>query len=87
MLRGSCASSALLNFAARSARLTVSSSSTRARSITVRSLGVTGMPLKIVRSMSELRCALIRGCECFVGAVISNGRPSHFTSARSAAAE
>ena len=49
----------------------------RARSMTVRSFGVTGMPLTIARSIDSDWCALMRGCECRDGAVTSNGRPSH----------
>ena len=81
--RGSCASSLGAELApARSARLTVRSSLDAARGrSTVRSFGVTGMPLTD-DALDRLRAVGVDAadaCAC-VGAVTSNGRPSHFTS-------
>ncbi len=84
---GSCSSSLAENFAWRSARLTVFSSAVFERSMTVRSFGVTGMPLTTTRSIVFGRWRLIRGWERFVGAETSNGRPSQFTRSWRAAAE
>ena len=84
--RGSWASSRSVNFAWRSARLTVASSSVRARSMMVRSFGVTGMPFDADSLDALERCVLMPGGCRFVGAVTSIGRPSQRSRSWSAAA-